>query len=450
MTRALRPVPDHHQTYRTIDVRHRANGQIGALDRLHPSDEQHVVAVGPGQQPIGKRRRMVQGLRIEAVECLQPVRGVPGVCKQAPALPQRLPIEIDEGLSQPDVFVGVREIAVFGAAQLVRRAMLVNQPRDLVGMPHEIRRELRADDEIDRLAVALAQVDQAPRRGMREDLSLRIPLKRNADELGLIPVCAQLPMQRANVVLGATMHERNLHFADNDALNTHRAWMPTLYFAGCSTARRVSEGMRDQIGIDRQAILVGICVVVGNGREVDDYRVGAADVVVGVPHVLRNVYEAAMVGGQDNSTHLAAGRRVRSGVVKHELDITLKQRVPVVVFSVEVPSLHDAGPDREHVDAVHRVGMPGPAGIEQLTDGAALIRNGRQRPHFHSVGESPDDLPVRRRHLLVATCGGKREIEETVYRRFHRYPPKPGSLHRCFLPVSSSTAKILQKLPTAR
>ena len=64
----------------------------------------------------------------------------------------------------------------------------MNEPRDLVGMADEIRGELRADDEIDRLAVGFAQIDQPPRRGMRENFALRIPLERNADELGLIPV----------------------------------------------------------------------------------------------------------------------------------------------------------------------------------------------------------------------------------------------------------------------
>ncbi len=41
----------------------------------------------------------------------------------------------------------------------------------------------------------LAQIDQAPRRRVRENFPLRIPLERNADELGLIPVRAQLLMQ---------------------------------------------------------------------------------------------------------------------------------------------------------------------------------------------------------------------------------------------------------------
>jgi hypothetical protein len=42
---------------------------------------------------------------------------------------------------------------------------------------------------------------------MRQNLTLRIPLERDADELGLIPVCPQLLVQGANVVLGAAMDE---------------------------------------------------------------------------------------------------------------------------------------------------------------------------------------------------------------------------------------------------
>ena len=99
--------------------------------------------------------------------------------------PEHLPIEIDERLTNPDVFVFVREIAVLRSGELVGGPVLMDQPRDFVRVADEIRGELRADDEVDRFAVALAQVDEAPGRGMREDFALRIPFERDADELGL-------------------------------------------------------------------------------------------------------------------------------------------------------------------------------------------------------------------------------------------------------------------------
>ena len=88
-------------------------------------------------------------------------------------------------VAQRDVFIVVREVAVLGPAQLVRGAVLVDQPRHLVRMADEIRRELRGDHEIDRPAVALAEIEQPPRRRVRENFPLRIPLEGDADELGV-------------------------------------------------------------------------------------------------------------------------------------------------------------------------------------------------------------------------------------------------------------------------
>ena len=70
------------------------------------------------------------------------------------------------------------EVAVLGAAQFVRRAILVNEPGDLVGVPRKVGRKLRPDHEIDRASVALAEIEQPPGCGMRKDLLLRIPLER--------------------------------------------------------------------------------------------------------------------------------------------------------------------------------------------------------------------------------------------------------------------------------
>lgn len=59
---------------------------------------------------------------------------------------------------------------------------------------------------------------------MRKNFFLGVPLERDADELGLVPVRAQLFVQRANVILGTTVHERDLNLADDDAANSHEGW----------------------------------------------------------------------------------------------------------------------------------------------------------------------------------------------------------------------------------
>src|SRR5829696_8968781 len=84
-------------------------------------------------------------------------------------------------------------------------------------MPHEIRRELGPDGQVDAGSVALAEVEQPPRRGMRQDLVLWIPLEGDADQLGLVALEAQLSHQLADVVLGAPLDERDLGFTNDDS-----------------------------------------------------------------------------------------------------------------------------------------------------------------------------------------------------------------------------------------
>ena len=164
---------------------------------------------------------MVERLGRQAVELRQPLRGVARVGEDRPALAEHLGVELDQAVAQPDVRLDVAEVAVLGAAQLVRGAVLMDQPRDLARMAHEVGRKLRGDHQIDRLPVALAQIEQPPRRGVRQDLVLRIPLERHADELRLVPALAQLPHQLPHVHLGAAVHERHLGFADDDAEGRH-------------------------------------------------------------------------------------------------------------------------------------------------------------------------------------------------------------------------------------
>ena len=141
-----------------------------------------------------------------------------GVREDAAAFAQHLRVEVDEGRPEADVALGVVEVAVFGAAELVGRAVLMDQPRHLVRVPHEIRRKLRPDDEVDRPAVAFRQVEQPPGGGVREDFLLRIPLEGQRDALDEVAARPELGHQAAHVNLGAAVHERHLGLADD-----HRA-----------------------------------------------------------------------------------------------------------------------------------------------------------------------------------------------------------------------------------
>ena len=88
-------------------------------------------------------------------------------------------------------------------------------------MPREVGRELRRDDQVDRAAVALAQVEHPPGRGVRQDLLLRIPLERQRHPIGGDAARAQLGDQLLDQQLGAAAHERHLRLADQDCLDCH-------------------------------------------------------------------------------------------------------------------------------------------------------------------------------------------------------------------------------------
>ena len=77
--------------------------------------------------------------------------------------------------------------------------------------------------EVDGRPVGLAEVDQAPGGGVGQDFVLRIPLERDADELRLESVGAQLADQFADVVFRPPFHEGDLRFADHDAAGRHAA-----------------------------------------------------------------------------------------------------------------------------------------------------------------------------------------------------------------------------------
>ena len=163
---------------------------------------------------------MVEGRGLQAVEAAKPLAdgardGVP-----PHALAEHPLVEGEERVLQPEVALVVAEVAVDGAGQLVGGAVLMHQPRHLARMPREIRRELRADHQVDGPAVALGQVEQPPRRGVREDFVLRIPLEGQRHPVGLEAPGAELIDELADQQLGAAPDKRYLGFADENGSDT--------------------------------------------------------------------------------------------------------------------------------------------------------------------------------------------------------------------------------------
>jgi len=77
--------------------------------------------------------------------------------------------------------------------------VLVHEPADLAGVASEVRRELGGDHQIDGAAVAFAQIEEPPRRSVREDLVLRVPLERQRDTVRVDASGAELVDQFATI-----------------------------------------------------------------------------------------------------------------------------------------------------------------------------------------------------------------------------------------------------------
>src|SRR5215813_5929177 len=90
-------------------------------------------------------------------------------------------------------------------------------------MPYEIGREFCRDDEIDRFAICLRQVNQPPKGSLRQQLLFGVPLERNRHSLGAHSALAQLLNETLDVQLGASMHQRHLGVADKSRPDRHVA-----------------------------------------------------------------------------------------------------------------------------------------------------------------------------------------------------------------------------------
>ena len=217
---AQRTFADAHQPDPAVRRSQRPDDQIDALVCLEPADRQHVIAAGAGCELAGKRRRMMQRPRADAIEPRQPRRGGAAVREQARRFGQDFVVEGDEPVAETDVGFAVREFAVRRADQVVDGAVLVKEPRHLVRMADEVGGELGRNHRVDPLAIGLGEIHEPPGGRLCEELLLRIPLEGNRGRLRVVPLAPQFVHETLDVQLGAAAHEWDLCFADkNPALH---------------------------------------------------------------------------------------------------------------------------------------------------------------------------------------------------------------------------------------
>ena len=212
---AIRPLARDDAVERRV-LGQRVEHQVDALRAVEAPDGEDEVAVRLAA--VRERlRRVRKHLGGDARRALEPAGDVRRRREHLPRLAEALLVEPLHLAAERAVARGLGELPELRAVELVGLAKLVEQPHDLVGMAHAVRRELRRDDEVDAPAVRLRQVGEPPEERLRQHTLARIPLERHRHEIRLVAAGAQLPDELVREDLGAAAVERHLRSADGDS-----------------------------------------------------------------------------------------------------------------------------------------------------------------------------------------------------------------------------------------
>ncbi len=176
----------------TLDTLHGIDQQGNTLQAVEPPGVEKELAetLAPVAPEMPWRR--VQCLARQAVVGPEPTGYILRDREDPAALAEASNVHGVDGVTDLSVLLGVAEGAELAAPQIVGFAMLVEEPRHLTRMPHEVARKLRRNHEIDGDPVALFDVQQAPGKGLSRDLGHRIPPEGNVDEVDAKPAPRQL------------------------------------------------------------------------------------------------------------------------------------------------------------------------------------------------------------------------------------------------------------------
>ena len=182
---------------------------------------------GIGARSLEQLQTLAQGRGISlwAAACANTLSGKAGASIAAfIAMVEKLR-EAARGLTLPEIIEHMVEVSGLkahyqtekeGADRIENLAELVNAPDHLVRMAHAVRGELRPDDEVDRPAVRLLEVQQPPEERLGQHTRARVPLEGHRHQRRLVVALSQLGHQRLGEQLRPAVLERHLRRADGD------------------------------------------------------------------------------------------------------------------------------------------------------------------------------------------------------------------------------------------
>ena len=86
-------------------------------------------------------------------------------------------------------------------------------------MACEVGRKPGGNEHVNRLSVADGQIEKAPRRGLRKELRLRLRTKGQRHLFNVVAASPELIDQRSHMQFRPALHERDLGFGNDDALD---------------------------------------------------------------------------------------------------------------------------------------------------------------------------------------------------------------------------------------
>ena len=159
-----------------------------ALDGSEAAGEKEIILGGPSGEFFRAGRGMIERLRFHPAEARHAAGYVLRNGVNALRFRQQPAIRFSDGVAHLRAVWGQYHVARDGVIpQVVRLAMLVQNPQNLVGMGDQVSRELQPDQEVHFGAGAFGEIQQAAGQHVIEDLFGRIPLEGNFHHLGLMP-----------------------------------------------------------------------------------------------------------------------------------------------------------------------------------------------------------------------------------------------------------------------
>jgi len=121
-----------------------------------------------------------------------------------------------------------------------------------------------------------------------------------------------------------------------------------------SSAERILEAIRYDVVIYRQAVNIGVAVIVRPRWHADEQRIFSAAIVMGMIDTGWNDHQVPIQRASKYLVNQTMRRRIDSRIVQHNSDFAPTDEDSVIVQPMNMPAFHFTRPDRELIHVNER------------------------------------------------------------------------------------------------